>query len=288
MKKYTISLFVRAIFMMGVSSVLAKGHTESSIRLLQFIEATDPAVDRDEKEPRVDLKDILAQAEADEKNCVTQKSMGDIDHELECCRCCKFFSCCFSNKKVDNCTTFEYTLQRLLANADRNLQDRCQHAHDGISVLLQNYPCNMRSLFYASSSSSLRITALHAAAMLNDRDLMERVLNRRATSETQYNINARDSDGLTPLQRLIEDNNELLNKINERTRRSSCPDGLSPEHKTLNRRQLACIGLLLKYNANQDVDFTVNKRGSKRVIRAVDYAVSEDVKNLFRDAKKKK
>lgn len=223
-------------------------------------------------------------------NEIVSRRLGTIDEELRAGRytCCNYI-CCNCTKKRSNYTLLQSLFENWLLPDGRVEPEK-------LADLLQ-YDFDLDELFYACSCGSLQISVLHAAAMVDDADVVEMVLKKQAEQGT-LNVDIEDSEGLTPLQRVIIKNNALwCCKIEPRfgfhLQLASAQRGRIIENNwccscKMNTKQIfdhaehiKIVRLLLAAGANPDVEFTTGRLCKKRV-SAAEYARNSDMQELLK------
>jgi hypothetical protein len=147
------------------------------------------------------------------------------------------------------------------------------YARRMVEVLL-SYNFDLDELFHASRLSGLRISILHAAAMLDDASLIELLVKKRS-ARRKLTVDILDSEGLTPLQRIIVRNNVLFDTALQDLQIDDDQIQRKAEH-------LKAVKLLLGAGANPKVAFTIKTLcGKPQHILAEKYTRNAEIKNLL-------
>jgi hypothetical protein len=131
---------------------------------------------------------------------ITQSRYYDIDREARCMKrvCCTI---CYDHMYTLNLLQWIFYEWFFCYKKDgfRILHD----GHDMVAMLLK-YRFDLNELFcYPQYWGWSRISVLHAAVMLDDDKLVEMIVAKRPQ------VNVKDSEGYTPIQRLVMRNNAL-------------------------------------------------------------------------------
>ena len=188
--------------------------------------------------------------------------------------------------RVRDTTLLQHAFQHYLNNGLRK-NNQTMYNKVIIKELLQ-YPFDLGELYYASFYffRKLRISVLHAAVMLGDSDLVDLILKKMAQGKYR-NVNLLDSDGLTPLHRLILANNALFESTDGKKDKK-----LNDEEKRLNAEHIKCARLLLDVGANQKITFVTgtwseNWCRKKARIVAEKYSCNPEMVARLQDVKKR-
>lgn len=146
-----------------------------------------------------------------------------------------------------------------------------KYARRMVEVLLA-YNFDLDELFHASRLSGLRISILHAAAMLDDASLIELLVKKRS-ARRRLTVDIQDSAGLTPLQRIIVRNNALFDAVNDRQ--------MDEDQIRCQAEHVKAVKFLLGAGADPKAVFTVKTLCGEKHILAANYTRNAEIKKLL-------
>jgi len=225
------------------------------------------------------IDDIFANVPAES---IMHTRMRTIDNEQECCLpvylCWNLVSCC-RKIKVARCNLLQRGFQVCLQDP-KNM--RMPANTKAIVKKLLGYDFDLQELFFAHvhKFSKLRISVAHAAAMLGDRELLKMILDKDKSC-----AHAVDSEGLTPLHRLIMANNAFIGSEYNHRGSKITDQAKYGEHISncisIRNGYVECATLLINAGAAKDITFTVGRLCRKKNVSAKIYAANHEIQVLF-------